>query len=371
MRRFKEIFFNLLVTFTTVLLFFAACEAALRFMPVDDGLLAEAVNANNPVFRFQPNQTLTWSRGPTFELVNEIQINNVGFVNNQNYDLSDERRLVAVVGDSQVEAAMVPYSKTLHGRMEELTGERVYSFAASGAPLSQYVIWAKHAKEVWRADFLIVAVIGNDYDESLIEYKSDPGFHYYSERDGGGLALQRVNYTPNPLRNIVKFSAVARYLLFNGQVLTRLKRFTEYFTLSARADKGAYSGNTSTSTSKRRVDLSKRAVNAFLRDLQVVGGWSPENVVFVVDGFRYSVTAVGNGDSYFGLMRRYFMEEARFQKFGVIDMDEEFFPNFESFAKKFEFPTDGHWNEHSHNLAAKAITENTKFKIWVNQPPPN
>lgn len=367
----KNIVANFALVGMTILVFLGVCELGLRLLPVDEGLFAQPVSEKEPIFRFQSNQQLTWSRGPTFDLVNNIRVNNVGFVNDQSYHLERDRRLIAVVGDSQVEAAMVPYAETLHARLGMLTGEEVYSFAASGAPLSQYVVWAQHAKEYWGAEFLVIVVVGNDFDESLMKYKMGPGFHHYAEGDNGNLLLRRVDYAPSRLRKFVKYSALARYLLFNVKVLALVKKLTSSLAIDALAQNDEFSGNTSTSTNQRRVELSKLVSKTFLRDLRKIGGWSPENVVFVVDGFRYPAARTGNRDGYFGLMRRYFMKEARTQKFGIVDMDDEFFPNFESFAERFEFPTDGHWNEHSHFLAAKAIIKNIEFNNWINQPPPN
>ena len=76
---------------------------------------------------------------------------------------------------------MVRYPDTLQGRLaKSLEGDlRVYSYAASGGPLSQYLIWARHAVKEYGAVALIINVVGNDFDESLAMYKTAPGFWYY------------------------------------------------------------------------------------------------------------------------------------------------------------------------------------------------
>lgn len=63
---------------------------------------------------------------------------------------------------------MVPYEQTLHARLAAAAQDkfRVYSFAASGAPLSQYLIYARHAIDEWGAEALVINVVGNDFDES-------------------------------------------------------------------------------------------------------------------------------------------------------------------------------------------------------------
>src|SRR5271166_4611249 len=115
----------------------AVGEVICRFFPVSDGLMAMPVNASAPIFHFTPNRNVTWSRDWNFSIVNRVHVNNVGYVNDQDYDVNDPRPLLAVVGDSYVEAAMVPPKDTLQGRLAKALAPaiRVYSFAASGAPL--------------------------------------------------------------------------------------------------------------------------------------------------------------------------------------------------------------------------------------------
>ena len=208
---------------------FVLAEIVLRFLPVHGGVFAEPVNAKAPVFRFQRNRTITWSRDRDFSIVNRVTFNNEGFVNDQRYDEKDPRPLLAVVGDSYIEALMTPYAETIQGRLakELAPNRRVYSFAASGAPLSQYLAWAKEAKERWKADTLVIAVIANDFDESLAAYKRGPGFHHYEPDGAGNLRLVRVDYTPGLISRIVKYSALARYALWNLQAVEHIKAYLE------------------------------------------------------------------------------------------------------------------------------------------------
>src|SRR5690606_25729789 len=133
-----------------------AAELALRLLPVNEGLMVQPVNASNPVFHFAPNRSSVWSRDWDFKLVNYVRTNNAGFVNDQDYRKDDPRPLLAVVGDSYVEALMVPFGQTLHGRLAAASAPwgRVYSFGGSGAPLSQYLVWAQYAREEWNANAL-------------------------------------------------------------------------------------------------------------------------------------------------------------------------------------------------------------------------
>ena len=208
-----------------VLIPLALAEIGLRFLPVNGGLMAVAVNEKEPVFHFTPNRQTTWSRDWNFTIVNRIRVNNAGYVNDQDYDVADARPLCAVVGNSYVEASMVPYAETLHDRLAKAFAPqaRVYSLGASGAPLSQYLVWAREARERWHAKALAIVVIGNDWDESLATIKAGPGFHQYVEGSDGSLALRRFDYVPSWWRELVRQSALGRYLFFNLQAPERLK----------------------------------------------------------------------------------------------------------------------------------------------------
>src|SRR5262245_17307283 len=131
---------TLLFSTITVILSVAAClvflEIGLRFLPVSFGIRTHAITADNPILHFQPNSTIVFSRGWDFKMLNIRRVNNAGYVNDQDYSNEDVRPLLAVIGDSYVEAAMVPYLETMYGRLADaLRGKmKVYSFGVSGAP---------------------------------------------------------------------------------------------------------------------------------------------------------------------------------------------------------------------------------------------
>jgi len=81
--------------------------------------------------------------------------------------VSEYPPLVAVIGDSFIEAQMLPYAQTFHGLLAKLfEGKlRFYSFAASGAPLSQFLVWARYAVSKFKARALVINVVGSDFDQ--------------------------------------------------------------------------------------------------------------------------------------------------------------------------------------------------------------
>jgi hypothetical protein len=101
--------FSFVVPIGTVLLVLGITEIVLHFLPVSSGLRAVAVTADSPVIHFAPNRPFLHSLGWDMHNINHGRTNNAGFVNGQDYRRDDPSPLLAVIGDSYIEARMVPF----------------------------------------------------------------------------------------------------------------------------------------------------------------------------------------------------------------------------------------------------------------------
>lgn len=363
-------FFFAIAAFSIGLVATLLCvEVVLRFLPVSSMPMVTRVNGEQPIFHFVPEQSYVYSKGWNLALANTGWVNNAGFVNDQRYERVDTP-LLAILGDSYVEAFMVSHQDTLQARLAQCAGDtgRVYSFAASGAPLSQYLIWAQHATEQFGADALVVVVIANDFDQSLASYKRGPGFHHFV-RMGDGYELRPVEYEPNPLRWFVYNSALARYLVFNLSVqetLTTLpKRLMGLFEGKSDPEQ-SHVGNTARSAPPKRLADSMRAVDFFFEELPTRSNLPPGRVLFVLDGMRpalyESSTLAAADDSYFAQMRRYFIEQATARGYALIDMQPVFERDYAKNRTRFEFKEDAHWNAVAHRLVTEQIAQARIFR---------
>ncbi len=338
-------------------------------MPVRDSLMPLPVNSSNPVIRFKQNRDVIWSQGFNFSIVTKKHVNNYGFLNDQDYKPDDTSRLVAVIGDSYVEAAQVHNKDAMHGILSRETSAkgRVYSFGASGSPLSNYLAYANYATQTFHAQTLVFIVVGNDFDESLTKYKNAPGFHYFTDVSDR-LELARKDYQPTLMKRLSWRSALVRYIAFNLQISGQT--MTGLFGNGAGNDQARYVGNTRADFNEERLSDSKRVVERFFEELPVQTGLVKQNILFVVDGMRPHLYNPGNLDkangSYFDLMRKYFIASATDKGYEVIDMQPIFIREHESHGMRFEFPADGHWNEAGHSLVAKAIADSTVYKSAFN-----
>src|SRR5437763_4757329 len=214
MSRRKELLLSLLLSIASLIVCLLAAEIALRFLRVSTGLRSVPVTAADPVLHFTPNRPFVNSLGWNMHNVVHGRVNNAGFVNEQDY-VRDGLPLIAVIGDSFIEAQMVPYAQSLHGRLATALKDkfRVYSFAGSGAPLSQYLIWGGYAVKEYGARAVVINVVGNDFDESLSAYRFGPGFWQYAP-DASGVQQLRLNpHRAGTLISLAPHSALARYVI--------------------------------------------------------------------------------------------------------------------------------------------------------------
>jgi len=238
---------------------------------------------------------------------------------------------------------------------------RVYSIGLSGAPLSQYLVFAEYSRNTFRPDAMVFVIIGNDFDESLLKYQSSPRFHYFDGKEGR-FVLPRVDYEISTTKKLLRKSAFVRYVILNlvGREAIR--------GLMARepVQSQEYTGNVPTTVGKQRIVDSKRVVDEFFHLLPLKSGLDAHEILFVIDGMRpalYSDETIEKAErSFFAQIKRYFESQALSLEYEVIDMQPVFIHKNRLDNSRFEFEHDGHWNDLGHRLVAKEIENSTVFK---------
>jgi hypothetical protein len=359
MSRRKDLLLNLVLSLASIVFCLLAAEVVLRFLPVSTGLRSMPVTVADPVLHFTPNRPFVNSLGWTMHNAVQGRVNNAGFVNDLDY-VREGLPLIGVIGDSFIEAQMVAYPQTLQGRLADALKDklRVYSFAGSGAPLSQYLIWAGFAVKEYGARAVVINVVGNDFDESLAAYRLGPGFWQYAPDANGELQLKLIPHQAGALIALARHSALARYLIINLGMQNRvfsIRWLGELVFGKPAIAQPRYAGNTDASTDEKRVRDSLAAIDAFLRDVPDRVGLPPDRVLFTLDGFRYGGAARDGEGTYFDLMRRAFIEKAAAKGYEVIDLDTLFIPRHAHTGESFEFRDDNHWNAAGHEVAFQAV----------------
>lgn len=361
----KKIMFVITSVLFGTFLSIALLEVIFRVLPTSDSLMVLPVNSKSPVVRFQENRDVIWSSKYNFSIVTKKHVNNDGFLNDQNYNPKDDSPLLAIIGDSYVEADQVENKDSMHGILAQKTvgNGRIYSFGASGSPLSMYLAYANYATKKYKAHALVFIIIGNDFDESLTKYKNAPGFHYFSNASDH-LDLVRMDYQPTLMKRVSRYSALIRYLALNMQL--SWQSIENLFDHDARNAGKIFVGNTRADFDEERITDSKMVVDRFFEELPFQTGLENDKILFVIDGMRpnlYDPTTLlkANG-SYFDHMRKYFISVAVSKGYEVSDMQPAFIKKHESEGLRFEFPTDAHWNEAGHLLVAEKIEASSVYR---------
>jgi hypothetical protein len=304
-----------------------------------------------------------WSRGWNFPITNEVRVNNDGFVNDQDYVTEGSRPLLAVVGDSYIEAAMVPFNETTQGRLAKLTEQRgrVYSFAASGAGWTQYLVWAAYARDKYKPDSFLFLHISNDLSESLIHRGRSPGFHHFERLPGDKAMVRRVDYEPTVIRRLARYSALAMYLITNVKIESVLKWDLQYLG----AQNKRWAANIERDALEHEYDDYRWAVRAFLNALPEATGLPPGRVMIAMDGVREAIydpiEKTQLTETVWGKMRSYMAQQAELRGFLVLDMHPVFEKAYLLDGRRFEFPTDTHWNGQGHKLLAETVAQTGLF----------
>jgi hypothetical protein len=350
----RRVLGNTILVAASALFAIALLEIALRFLPVAWAPPVQPPTAEDTIQRYAPNTRYTWSLGWDFYAVVHGRTNAQGFVANYDYDAKAAAPLLAVVGDSFVEALQVPFAESLTGRLQAAMGERgrAYAFAQSGSPLSQYIAYVEHAAATYRPQKVVVVVVENDFDESIYSHRKRDGIYHLHPRPGGGFEFKLTALPAASLaERVLRHSALALYLVRNVGVSTQWLRpnaAQAQDIQAAAADPAA-------------IAEGEQVIAWFLAALPKAAALPARDIVIAVDAIRpqlYDAAARTAADgSTFGRLRIKLMQDARVQGFQVIDLSTAFLAAYRGDRAPLEFPTDRHWNSHAHAVVAAAIIE--------------
>jgi len=338
-------------------------ELVLRHLPVRSGLEAQTVNREHPVFRYAPHRAATFSRGWNLVEVNRIRTNNDGFVNLQDYDRGSATPLLAIMGDSYVEALMVPQHHTVHARLQQHFGpaRRVYTFAASGAGLAQYLCWARYARDTYRPRYVLFSIIANDFAEALWSRERRPGLHAFRRVGAEGWEMALEPYEPGPLRPLARKSALLRYLVLNLQVAEAMRQG-----LLAAAAGQHWVGNVAAAVDDGFYTEALWGMRVFLDQVPAFTGLPPERILFSIDGIRPQLYGLPDhpamAGSYWERIRAAFIVEARARGHEVIDLQKAFKADYARNGRRFELDVDTHWNGEGHRVLFEAVRDSETLR---------
>ena len=329
-------------------------EITFKFLPVSDTLYPHDVDKNNDRYHFRENSSFTRQTGANFEHIRVKKSNDLGYLSDNNYESNkDYDSIVAVIGDSFVEATQVNNCDTFHGILTNKVKKiNFLPFAVSAAPLSQYLKFAEFAEDRVRPDKYIFTIIQNDFTESLLSNQSMEGFQYFLP-DGN---LSVVNYQPSTLKKFLRNSSFLRYLHIDLKLTYRFALWFEKCIEGSKHYSNIYDVQDS-SKYKENQNNYDFVIDLFLKNIAIITKNKP--VLFLVDGDRNNIYKNKKDRDLFCLEQKYlskFIDKVKeYPFFNTIDMHGVFYSDWQKNNTHFDFIYDQHWNEYGHSLIANTI----------------
>lgn len=340
-----RIFSPLALIFLGILISIAALEICFRSLPVNMGLIRADPPSQWPLYNYRPHANYSYSKN--WSLLNP----QYGVTNNYGhlapFDFNQKEEIIAVIGDSYVEARMNRYEDTIQGQLKNFipTQIPVYGLAANGLSIADYLVLSQQTTQEFKPTAFLYVLVDNDLSEATRHRK---GWHHFSAAhlEWPLYVPEREGYRPW-YSDFLAASALYRYLKGNLGLT-----FPQPFAVShSSVDKSSMKPDT------EQEFIEHIAIKQFLEMLPRVTGLAAECHIFLIDADRYAIYDQKNASIPFDspLLKQFFIGEAKERKMTIIDLKLIFVEDYTKRKDKFDFfPNDRHWNRRGHLIAAEA-----------------
>ena len=319
------------------------------------------------LIRYAPNQRGVWRVRD--EIAAPFAINAQGW-NSGIGDYRIERRpgvaRVAVVGDSYVEALQVPFDRSVSEDLAAALSTaaqpvEAYRFGISGAPMSQYLAMVEGEAVRYRPDWIIVVIVHNDFDES---YRFVPGRYTSSFlklriEDGrvtGEIPAQP--WAPSYLDRLRR-TATARFFLYRWQLRPGFL-IRELLPKAQAAPRIA--ANIEVATALADMAANEAVTDYVFGRLDAVARAAGARLLLAMDGDRSAIYA--GTDSPVLVLNQLAARVAAAHGLPFVDLEPVFAADWQAEHRRFDVDADNHWNEHGHEVAARAIAAGLRAAGW-------
>jgi hypothetical protein len=320
-----------------VLGFLLAAELLFRLLPVGTATLT-GYHIDPAILNYPPRHTWRSATGWDLRNAQSLRSNNLGFASER--DFVPDPRAVALVGDSYVEASMLPADKRPGPQLERLLGRDrpVYALGGPGSSLLDYAERIRFAHQRLKVRNFVLLLEPGDVRQALC----GSGNVHSACLDRATLApWTQKQADPSPLKRALRHSALAQYLV--GQLrVDPGKLLRDAFRRSVpdnvrEPPVGRESPSGLTPTAAQRIDTASKTF--FDRVAPYVDSG---NLVIVIDGQRSRTAPL---EHELALERARFIDNARTAGAKVVDVE----PSYEEHARRSRLslsigPYDGHLN---------------------------
>jgi hypothetical protein len=330
--------------------FLILCEAGLQCLPVSASTAVDYY-LDPLILSYPAHRELTVSTGWDLRNAQRLHANNAGFL--ADHDFVRDPNAVALIGDSLVEASMLPAIDRPGAQLERALGNRpVYALGAPGSALLDHAERIRFVAERYSIRDAVVLVEYGDLRQSLCGSGSTHG----PCLDSQTRTVRTEHRAPAGLaKRILRHSALLQYLL--GQLKIQPERLWRQALAQSRpatplaSPKSARSGAGSAADAMPERDVDAVTAAFFAR----IKGRLPGRLILVVDCDRPALYRDG---ALVSPTRSRFIRLARAQGAEVIDAETLFRAHLARSPLKFEVgPYDGHLNRLGVAIVAAAVAE--------------
>ncbi len=328
-------------------------ELFLRLLPVSTAtLVADHLGAGIPTV--PPHHRWTMATGWDLRNAQTLQANAQGFA--ARHDFVADPRAVALIGDSYVEASMLPANDRLDAQLErQLSARPVYAMGSPGSALLDYGHRLQWAVRQFQVQDVVLLLEQGD----VIQSRCGSGNNQSVCWDPRRAQVVKVA-TPSPgwLKRVGRHSALAQYLMSQ----LRLSASGLWANAKAQAqpaqghDVGKRAAEPQATSQLMQLDAAERAeidqiARYFFGQRQ---GWSGR-MVLVMDADRAGLKRGERGSN---PARDHFMALARAEGIRVVDMAPIYAEHLRTSPLSVEVgPYDGHLNALGLALVARAAAQ--------------
>jgi hypothetical protein len=293
------------------------------------------------ILTYRPGHAFRLSWGWNLENPLRQQANNLGFLSER--DFTPDPRALGLIGDSFVDASMLPRGERVGDQVQKVLGARpVYAMGGPGSSLLDYAERMRYASEKLAVrDFVIVLETG---DIKQV-YCGSGNIHAPCLDRKTGEARVETQPPPSSLKLVLRHSAFLQYMLghLRFDPAARLAR------AFAAPPASRPTGGRSYWTGMTEGDIDRIVGEFFER----VAPYRKGRLMFVLDSDRL---AMNRGDATPDPLREHLMDALRSRGAEVLDLAPVFARYVEETGYHLEIsPHDGHWNARATRLVAEAV----------------
>ena len=356
-RKINNLALNLFLVFVSLLSLFLILEfIVFRYILIASDF--PKVESVHQVLKYKPNQKGIWRLKN--EAISRYAINANGWNSgHEAYQTIKNKKRIAIIGDSYIEAFSVNYNRSVAELLERYLGINqfeVYRFGIGGAHMAQYLHLLRKEVVNYRPDLVIINLAHNDFDESYSPVRNLYERYFLKLVINNGKVereIYPISYKPKWFTPI-SYSATWRYLHIRQKV-----SFQPLKDLILGKGRGIYQANINISNIEEENRNNRIAADYIFRRIKEICTTHQIKLLIVIDGDRGRIYKQSDDlfDYASGALTLNKIARDISKKFAIdfIDLHPVFDREFKKSKKIFDYPSDGHWNQLAHQIVARCI----------------